>query len=241
MPLDPSFLKLPITHRGLHGEGRIENSRSAFQAAIDHGYAIECDLQYTGDDGWIVFHDYDLERLTGEVGKVRDKSLEEMRAHVLKNGEHPQSFDELLRQVNAKVPLLVEIKDPTQKLAPTKPMHAQSIIKAVKSYAGPIALMSFNPFLCYDLKRLWPEGAIGRTTDDFLCDDWPKLSKDTAEYCNIIHDDLDFISHNWRDLDRVAHLKMPKLCWTIQSQEEEQIARQIADNVTFEKYFAKLA
>ncbi|MGI9463225.1 MAG: glycerophosphodiester phosphodiesterase, partial [Aestuariivirgaceae bacterium] len=41
----------PIAHRGLHDRARgiIENSQSAFAAAITHDYAIECDLQITGD------------------------------------------------------------------------------------------------------------------------------------------------------------------------------------------------
>ena len=41
----------PIAHRGLHDRtaGVIENSRSAFEAAIEAGYAIECDIQLTRD------------------------------------------------------------------------------------------------------------------------------------------------------------------------------------------------
>ena len=41
----------PIAHRGLHDRqaGVIENSRSAFDAAIAGRFAIECDLQLTSD------------------------------------------------------------------------------------------------------------------------------------------------------------------------------------------------
>src|SRR6185369_346587 len=35
----------PFAHRGLHGEGRIENSRAAFAAAIAAGHGIELDVQ----------------------------------------------------------------------------------------------------------------------------------------------------------------------------------------------------
>lgn len=43
--LDPAFLR-PIAHRGLHdaANGVIENTAPAFKAAIEHGYAIECDV-----------------------------------------------------------------------------------------------------------------------------------------------------------------------------------------------------
>ena len=39
----------PIAHRGLHDAARgiVENSASAIQAALEHGYAIEIDLQLT--------------------------------------------------------------------------------------------------------------------------------------------------------------------------------------------------
>ena len=40
----------PIAHRGLHdGATAIENTASAFRAAIDGGYGIETDVQLTAD------------------------------------------------------------------------------------------------------------------------------------------------------------------------------------------------
>ena len=39
----------PIAHRGLHGPGAVENTPTAFNAAIAAGYAIETDLQITAD------------------------------------------------------------------------------------------------------------------------------------------------------------------------------------------------
>ena len=65
----------PIAHRGLHdaAKGRIENTASAFEAAIAKGYAIECDLQAADDGEPVVFHDERLERLMeadGEIGRA---------------------------------------------------------------------------------------------------------------------------------------------------------------------------
>src|SRR5712691_8509603 len=56
----------PVAHRGLHdaGAGVIENTLSAFRAAISGNYAIECDLQVTSDGEAMVFHDDALGRLT---------------------------------------------------------------------------------------------------------------------------------------------------------------------------------
>ena len=62
----------PIAHRGLHARdaGRIENSPAAARAAIEHGFAIECDVQLSADGEAMVFHDFRLDRLTAESGPV---------------------------------------------------------------------------------------------------------------------------------------------------------------------------
>src|SRR4029077_19651749 len=56
----------PVAHRGLHDAtaGVIENTPSAFAAAVAANYAIECDLQITADGEAMVQHDDALGRLT---------------------------------------------------------------------------------------------------------------------------------------------------------------------------------
>ena len=56
----------PIAHRGLHdvAAGVIENTASAFSAAIAGGYGIETDLQISADGEAFVHHDDALGRLT---------------------------------------------------------------------------------------------------------------------------------------------------------------------------------
>ena len=55
----------PISHRGLHdaASGIVENTASAFTAAIDNGYAIETDLQISANGEAMVHHDDALGRL----------------------------------------------------------------------------------------------------------------------------------------------------------------------------------
>ena len=67
------FLGPPLAHRGYHdlAGGVPENSRAAFEAAIAAGYGIELDVQLTADGEAMVFHDYDLGRLTPETGAIR--------------------------------------------------------------------------------------------------------------------------------------------------------------------------
>ena len=54
--------------------GRIENSRAAFEAAIAAGHGIELDVQASRDGEAIVFHDYELDRLTGVAGRGRRRA-----------------------------------------------------------------------------------------------------------------------------------------------------------------------
>ena len=64
----------PIAHRGLHdaSAGVIENTASAFAAAIAGGYAIETDLQISADGEAFVHHDDALGRLTEGSGRLAD-------------------------------------------------------------------------------------------------------------------------------------------------------------------------
>src|SRR5690606_1314554 len=75
----------PIAHRGLHDLNRTrwENTRAAFQAAIDHGFAIECDVHLTADRVPVVFHDSDLSRLTGCQGQVWQHTAAELAEFVI--------------------------------------------------------------------------------------------------------------------------------------------------------------
>src|SRR6185312_5176172 len=73
---DPSMrdwlTQRPIAHRGLHdaAAGAIENTPSAFRAAIEYGYGIECDLQISADGEAMVHHDDVLGRLTEGTGRI---------------------------------------------------------------------------------------------------------------------------------------------------------------------------
>ena len=58
--------------------GIIENTISAAEAAIARGFPIECDVQLTGDGEAIVFHDFELDRLTGETGLVAERKLSDL-------------------------------------------------------------------------------------------------------------------------------------------------------------------
>ena len=92
-------------HRGLHGEGRPENTLSAFNAAIDRGYGIELDVQLSKDGIAMVVHDAHLMRLAGTdawVGDMTATELERMRIA----GTEETSPMATLESANAAMPSL---------------------------------------------------------------------------------------------------------------------------------------
>lgn len=130
-------------HRGLHGPGVPENSLAAAESAIARGMAIECDIQRSRDDHPVVFHDWDLARLTGETGLAGDRTaaaLEELL--LLGTGQRPVRLASFLEFVSGRVPLLIEIKSlPGYDVEWT----CASVAWLLDAYAGDVAVMSFDP------------------------------------------------------------------------------------------------
>lgn len=248
--LPPAFLTRPIAHRGYHNkaEGMIENSPSAFAAAIAAGYPIELDLQLSRDGVPMVFHDDTLERLTAETGAVRDRDAAELETFTLKGGtDRIPTLARVLEQVDGAVPLLIELKDQHGAMGETDGTLERAALDVLKSYEGQFALMSFNPSMVAKVAKLSPDTPRGIIGCAWRKIDEPHVPVDRrAELATIPgfkEIDADFLSHDHTDLDspRVEQLKaqgVPILCWTIRSPEQERQARKIADNITFEGYVA---
>ena len=251
-PLPDSFLRLPVAHRALHDRARgvIENSPSAIKAAVTAGYGIEIDLQLSLDGVPMVFHDEDLDRLTGETGPLNARTAAELGRIILTGSTDTiPTLSEVLSLIGGKVPLLIEIKDQTLVMGPTDGRLEAATADALKDYKGDVALMSFNPHSIAHMARLAPHLPRGLTTSAYRPDDWAPLPADVCDRLRPIPDydptGSSFISHEGRDLarPRVADLKAQGakiLCWTIRSAADEALVRQVADNVTFEGYLPPL-
>lgn len=247
MDLHPDFLRLPVAHRGLHDAVLPENSMAAFRAAIAAGYAIECDIQRAMDSTPMVFHDYELARLTDiENGTVASSTPAQLaKLHLLDSDETIPTLRQMLDEVAGRAPLLIEIKDPTIASGPDVGALPGRVAEALRGYAGPVAVMSFNPHVIAAFHEVAPDVAVGLTTCGYDEADWPMLDAATRAHLAAIADfdrvGASFISHDRGDLDNpaVAALKargVPVLCWTVRSPEQEAEARRIADNITFEQY-----
>ena len=248
MVLPPEFLEAPVAHRALHdaGQGVPENSRAAVGRAVRAGYGVEIDVQLSADGQAMVFHDGTLDRLTHTTGPVASRTARELTDLTLTGSEeHIPTLSEILRLVDGKVPLLIEIKDQSGGLGEGEDRLERAVAADLDGYTGPAAVMSFNPHVIARMKALAPDVPRGLVTSAFMPSRWPHL---TAEQCRHLRSISDFgrvgavfISHHWTDLGspRVAELKQngtPVLCWTVTSPQVEAEARRMADNITFEGY-----
>ena len=247
--LPDSLRRPPVAHRALHDRaaGRVENSLSAIRAAMDAGLGIEIDLQLSADGRAMVFHDYDLGRLTAEAGPVQRRSAAELGRIALTDGRGDTipTFAEVLALVAGRAPLLVEIKDQDGALGAAVGRLEQAAADDLAGYAGDVAVMSFNPNSVRVFGGMAPDVPRGLTTCAFDPAEWGPIPRNRlarlAEIPDFDSSGASFISHDIADLDnpRVAALKargVPILCWTVRSPEAEARARRIADNITFEGY-----
>jgi len=242
------FFRPPLAHRGLHdvADGRPENSRAAIRAAIKAGYGIEIDLQLSRDGRAMVFHDYDLGRLTGVRGPVRQRDAAELAQIPLLGGDEGiPDLAEMLALVAGRVPLLIELKDQHGQMGETDGTLEQATAQCLAGYAGPVAVMSFNPHMVTRMANHARDVPRGIVTCGYTAEDWPMLRAETRARLRGIPDygatGSVFVSHDIDDLDnpRLADLKAEGaglLCWTVRSPKAEAEARKTMDNITFEGY-----
>lgn len=248
--LDDRFLTVPITHRGLHAPGVPENSLAAARAAIEAGYGIECDIQPGPDGEPLVFHDYQLTRLTGRQGFIAATDAQTLASLRLLGTDEPvPTLRQLLDLVAGRVPLLIEIKDQDGTCGPNTGTLPARTAEVLQGYDGPVAVMSFNPHMIAAFRAAAPDIAVGLTTCAFAEGDWARVPPERRKALAAIVDydrvGACFLSHDKGDLanPRVDALRAAGagiLTWTIRSPAEEDAARRVAHNVTFEGYDAAL-
>lgn len=250
--LPDAFLGPPIAHRGLHDRpaGIIENSMPAINAAVAAGYGIEIDIQPDAHGAARVFHDYDLKRLTGAEGAIAD--IDDAGLATLRltgSSAAIPLLTDVLAAVDGRVPLLVEIKDQDRRLGPGVGPLERAVAAALDGYAGPVAVMSFNPHSVAAFAAVAPAVPRGLVTERFIPEVWTDVPADRLAALARMEDadrlGISFISHDHRDLQspEVARMKAAGhaiLCWTVRSPAAEAAARQVAHNITFEKYRAPL-
>ncbi len=236
----------PIAHRGLHdaGAGVIENTGSAFAAAIAGGFGIETDLQISADGEAMVHHDDALGRLTEGERRLTDMSAAEIKAVRFKaTADRVLTLGELCDRVAGRATLVIELKshfDGDRRLV-------ERTAQVLAGYGGPAAVMSFDPAMIEMLRHIAPQLTRGIVAERYYTHrDWvlmPAAQKRRMAF--LLHaprTQPHFIAYSVRDLPTPAPLVarhvfgLPLLTWTVRTEADRAKATRWADQIIFEGF-----
>jgi glycerophosphoryl diester phosphodiesterase len=224
----------PYAHRGLHGGSIVENSRAAFSGAIAKGLGIELDVQAAlGGDAY-VFHDEQLDRLTGQSGMIAEKVGAELELIKLKGTEETiPSLAVILQLIAGRAPILIEVKTKSRSVGTL----CLAVRRALEGYRGQFAVMSFNP----EVGRWFHEHAPRIVRGLVVTEENNRGIKGRIErHLSLWRARPDFLAYDIRDLpaafpagQRGRGLKI--LTWTVRTVEQESLALAYADEMIFER------
>lgn len=221
----PKLRGRSYAHRGLHGDGRPENSMAAFRAALEGGYGIELDVHLLADGNLAVIHDSSLERTTGMPGIIEDLSVQDLKNYRLEGTEETiPTFQEVMELFEGKAPMIVELKSHGDNAAAV----AEAVCKAMDHYSGVYCMESFDPRCVAWLRKNRPGIIRGQLAENYFA----SKSKLPFYLKWMLSDNLlnfltkpDFVAY--RFADRYSTLSNP-LCrthmtgvtWTLKTLEE---------------------
>lgn len=226
--LEALFTK-PFAHRGLHEAGATENSRAAFRAAIEAGHGIELDVQASGDGEAIVFHDYELGRLTDGAGRLADMSAAALGAIPLKGeSEGLPTLAEILGLIDGRAPLLIEVKSPGRSVSTL----SGAVARALDTYIGPVAVMSFNPAVPRWFARHRPDVLRGLVVTEEGRPERGRLKRRLSLWWS----KADFLAYDIRDLPSAfaAASGLKVGTWTVRTEAQRATAAAHADQIIYE-------
>jgi glycerophosphoryl diester phosphodiesterase len=236
----------PVAHRGLHDaqKGIIENTPSAFAAAIAGGYGIECDLQITADGEAMVYHDEALGRLTDGSDRLDTMSATDLKRVPFKaTADRMVTLGELRDLVAGRTALLIDLKsrfDGDRRLA-------ARTADLLAGYRGPAAVMSFDPAQVAAVREIAPALARGMVAERrYRHREWDRLpaasKRAMAYFKHVLRTRPQFLAYSVKDLPAAIPLAarnllgLPLLTWTVRSPEDRAKAARWADQMIFEGF-----
>ncbi len=207
-----------IAHRGVYNNEDIpENSLKAFKKAIDFHYPIELDVQLTKDNILVVFHDFDLMRMTKRKDIIQNMKYTDLKEIcLLETKETIPTFQEALKVINKKVLLDIEIKN-TKRIKET----CNLLMQELNQYENFI-VKSFNPRIVKYMKKhcsKWEVGLLMTNNTNNKFYDKLLTSRLVLWYCK-----PNFIAIDKNLLKNKRFMKLaqtiPTLVWSINTKEE---------------------
>jgi glycerophosphoryl diester phosphodiesterase len=178
----------------------------------------------TRDDQVVVFHDADAMRICGSPLRIGDNDWSELSR--LSVGERPMpTLQSLLRLVDRRVPLLLEIKVERDIWR-----WPSALASALAGYRGRFGVMSFDPRISRLMKTNLPDVRRGLVIRDIL----PPVRREAAMWLA----DPQFVAVERTALGKpwVARIRkrMPVYSWTIRTAEQRAQASVHADALIWE-------
>ncbi len=236
--------KVYYAHRGLHDNisDAPENSLAAFQKAVDAGYGIELDVQMTADGKVVVVHDFNLKRISGVDKEIDQCTYEELQEYpIYGSDQRVPLFEDVLKAVDGKVPLIVELKYKEGSKICEK---AQELLN---SYTGIYCIESFHPQVLVWYRKNYPHICRGQLSMNFERDENTK----GAQYFALRHlltnflAKPDFIAYDCRAMHAVSKnicrnlFGCPSVAWTVKCQAQLDACSRSFDYFIFEGFAPK--
>lgn len=225
----PGLTKLrgwKYAHRGLHGDGRPENSMAAFRAALEAGYGVELDVHLMKDGNLAVIHDASLRRTAGKDVKIEELTAEDLKTCFLEGTQETiPLFSQVLELFAGKAPLIIELKAENNNYAAL----TEKACAMLEGYEGPWCMESFDPRCVRWLRIHRPAVIRGQLADNFV--------KRTVKVPFVLrfavtHQLLnflllpDFVAYRFEDRKTVSNILVRSIwgvqgvTWTLRSQQD---------------------
>ena len=234
-----------VAHRGLYGNGVIENTIEAFELAVEKGYNVELDVQLTKDGQLVVFHDENIKRMMGVDINVRDLTYDELNRirFIASDTARVPLFSEVCELCEGKVGIMIEVK---------KEEHNEldhdvedALIAMLENYDNlDYIVKSFNPFAVDYFREKLPSARRGFLSYRNSISEYKDYQQPMVE--RLLFDEtrhVDFFDYQAQrvhsELFDEVFGSMPIILWTVTSQEEYEKVRDVADNIIFERFIPR--
>jgi glycerophosphoryl diester phosphodiesterase len=232
-----------VAHRGLWSpDGPPENSLGAFQEACAAGYGIELDVQLSADGEAMVFHDDDLQRMTGVAGRIGDRTAADL-AELRLNGsdEGIPTLAETLALVGHRAMVHVELKTPYGQVGPLE----QRVHDVLIDHGGPVCVIGFNPYSHAWFAERFP--GVLRGLDSYSYKQAPQMTEaQRRSFAELEHVAIARPHFLALGLDMLPSPKaaayreqgMPIVAWTVRRPDQWEAIKDSCDNLIFEGFAA---
>ena len=179
----------------------------------------------------MVFHDAELERLTGHSGPLAQRSAAELgRITLSGSSDTIPTLRQLLDQLQGKVPVLIEIKSTGGSRGKAGAL-CLAVRRVLEGYQGPHAIMSFDPRMVRWFAVHSPQTVRGLVVTEENDKALPGMIR---RRLSLWYAKPDFLAYDIRDLpSRFAGAQrargLPLLTWTVRSAEHRERAANFAD------------